>query len=558
MLDHVGRSRPSPRRGTGPSRVPLEVQYRRWRARTEPDVRALRRLAAAAESWASHTSVVLLLPSAPGEQAAVRATLLSLQAQPYSWWRAAAWADLDGSGPLDDARVNWTPRRPGAHWTTALLEAARPAPGEFVAVIAPGCRLTRHGLTEVAEALRTAPDCDLAYTDWDELDGRGRRRHPHLAYGWSPELLLSCDRIGGGLVLQRAGLLEAAEGWSEADAPAELYAELLRASDQASHPRHLPVVALSRPAGSAHEPPAPARQRCLEAWLRPRAPRARVEIGREPGVTDVRFDPAPIPDVDIVIPTRDRHQLLDRCLESVATSTHSRRQVVIVDNGSREPETLAYLAALPHRVVPHPGEFNFSALVNRGVEATAAPYVVLLNNDTVVRTPGWLEAMLEWCARPGVGAVGARLVFADGRVQHEGVGIGIGRVAANLDLGWSAARACSAVTGACMMVRREAWSAVGGFDESLPVAFNDVDFCLRLWRAGWRVIMTPLAELRHDEGSSRGNLAPEDDYRRFCLRWGEEHLLRDAFLGPHLAWPRPLSLRIPPRRQWSAAASRRR
>jgi GT2 family glycosyltransferase len=227
--------------------------------------------------------------------------------------------------------------------------------------------------------------------------------------------------------------------------------------------------------------------------------------------------------------------------------------VVIVDNGSREPGTLAYLGRLPH-VVPHPGDFNFSAIVNRGVEATETPYVVLLNNDTVVRTPGWLEAMLEWCGRPGVGAVGARLVFADGRVQHEGIGIGIGRVAANLDLGWSAARACSAVTGACMMVRREAWDAVGGFDESLPVAFNDVDFCLRLWRAGWRVVMTPLAELQHDEGSSRGSLAPEDDYRRFCLRWGAEDRLRDAFLGPHVAWPRPLTLRIPRRRDQARAS----
>jgi GT2 family glycosyltransferase len=533
--------------------VPLEVQYRRWRARTEPDARALRRLAAAAQSWESHISVVLLLPSAPGEQAAIRATLLSLQAQPYPWWRAAAWADPDGSGPLEDARISWTPRQPGAHWATPLLEAARPEPGEFVAVIAPGCRVTRHGLVEVAEALRAAPDCDLAYTDWDDMDGRGRRHHPHLAYGWSPELLMGRDQVGGGLVLQRAALLEAAGGWSESDAPTEVYAELLRASAHLRDPRHLPVVALSRPAGSAHEAPAPVRRRCLEAWLRARDPGARVETGREPGVTDVRFDPGSLPEVAIVIPTRDRHELLRRCLESVATSTHPRRRVVIVDNGSREPGTLAYLGRLPH-VVPHPGDFNFSAIVNRGVEATETPYVVLLNNDTVVRTPGWLEAMLEWCGRPGVGAVGARLVFADGRVQHEGIGIGIGRVAANLDLGWSAARACSAVTGACMMVRREAWDAVGGFDESLPVAFNDVDFCLRLWRAGWRVVMTPLAELQHDEGSSRGSLAPEDDYRRFCLRWGAEDRLRDAFLGPHVAWPRPLTLRIPRRRDQARAS----
>ncbi len=546
VLRRLRSPRQPPHRGTGPSRVPLDVQYRRWRSRTEPDGRGLRQLADEARSGRAPVSIVLLIPSQPGDEGAVRATLRSLQDQPYEWWRAAAYVDPGAGATPADGRVTWTPRQPGVHWGPSLLDAARPERGEYVAVIAPGSRVTRHGLLAVAEALRKAPDCDLIYTDWDEIDAGGRRHTPHLVYGWSPELLLGRDQMGG-LVLQRLDLVERAGGWREGDAPAETYAQLLRASEHVRDPRRLPAVALSRPAGSAHELPAASRRPCLEAWVSSRYPGAQVETGREPGVTDVRFYPGPPQEVDIVIPTRDRHELLRRCLDSLEVSTHPRRRVVVVDNDSGEGKTLEYLSQLPHRVLTHPGAFNFSAIVNRGVAATTAPFVVLLNNDTVVRTPGWLEAMLEWCGRPGVGAVGARLVFGDGRVQHEGIGIGIGRVAANLDLGWSAVRACSAVTAACMMVRREAWDAVGGFDEGLPVAFNDVDFCLRLWRAGWRVVMTPLAELQHDEGSSRGNLAPEDDYRRFRIRWGEEDRLRDAFLGPHVAWPRPLTLRIPPR-----------
>jgi GT2 family glycosyltransferase len=547
VLRRLQTLRQPPHRGTGPSQVALDVQYRRWRSRTEPDGRALRQLADEARSWSAPVSIVLLVPSRPGDEGAVRATLRSLQDQPYKWWRAAAYADPGGRATLGDARITWTPRQPGVHWGSSLLDAARPMPGEYVAVTNPGFRVTRHGLLAVAKALRKAPDGDLMYTDWDEIDTRGRRASPHLAYGWSPELLMGCDQLGG-LVLQRLDLLERAGGWQEGDVPAELYAELLRASEHARDPRHLPVVALSRPAGFAQTLPLASRRQCLEAWVSSRDPGARVEMGREPGVTDVRFDLGPPQDVDIVIPTRDRHELLRRCLDSLEVSTYPRRRVVVVDNDSGEAQTLEYLSRLPHRVLTHPGVFNFSAIVNRGVAATTAPYVVLLNNDTVVCTPGWLEAMLEWCGRPGVGAVGARLVFGDGRVQHEGIGIGIGRVAANLDLGWSAVRACSAVTAACMMVRREAWDAVGGFDEGLPVAFNDVDFCLRLWRSGWRVVMTPLAELQHDEGSSRGSLASEDDYRRFSVRWGDEDLLRDAFLGPHVAWPLPLTLRIPSRR----------
>jgi GT2 family glycosyltransferase len=251
--------------------------------------------------------------------------------------------------------------------------------------------------------------------------------------------------------------------------------------------------------------------------------------------------------VDIVVPTRDRIDLLRRCLAAIDGSTYPHRRILIVDNDSRDPDTLGDLARQPHRVLRHPGEFNYSAIVNHAAGATDAPYLLLLNNDTVVRSPGWLEEMLGWCQRDGIGAVGARLVFADGTVQHDGVGIGIGRVAANLDLGWAAARACSAVTAACMLIRREAFEAVGGFDETLPIVFNDVDFCLRLWQAGWRVVFTPRAVLQHDEGSSRGHLAPEADYRRFCRRWGDETALRDAFLGPHVAWPRPLRLRIPPK-----------
>jgi GT2 family glycosyltransferase len=422
-----------------------------------------------------------------------------------------------------------------------------------VGLLHPGDQVTAHGLLTVARALADAPDCDMVYADWDEIDARGLRRKPHLGYGWSTELLMGRDYMGG-LVLQRLDLLTAARGWRYDDSPAEVYAELLRAGAQARNARHIAVVALSRPEGSDPAAPAADRRSALEAWLPALDPGARVETGRERGITDVRFELRGPTDVAIVIPTRDRLDMLRRCLTSLEVSTHLRRRVVIVDNDSRQPETLEFLSQLPHRVVHHPGAFNFSAIVNRGVEATDAPYVVLLNNDTAVRTPGWLEAMLEWCQRPGVGAVGARLVFADGRVQHEGIGIGIGRVAANLDLGWSAARACSAVTAACMMVRREAWEAVGGFDEGLPAAFNDVDFCLRLWRAGWRVVMTPLAELQHDEGSSRGPGAVEDDYRWFCLRWGDEDRLRDAFLGPHVAWPRPLTLRIPPKRSRSRSA----
>jgi len=533
--------------GTGPSQVPLERQYRLWRSRVELGTSALRRLAEEARSWEAPVPLVFLIRCDAGGSELVRATLRSLREQPYPFWRAVVGASPESAGESRaDPRISWVAVDPGAGALAALLAAAAPRPDDVVAVLPPGVRITRHGLLEVARALRADPGCDLLYTDWDEIDGGGRRRLPHFAYGWSPELLLGCDHLRG-LVLQRAELLTATGGWRAEDAPTQIYAQRLRATDRARRPTHLPVVALSRPADAEPDAGIDASRRCVEAWLRARGARARVTIGREPGVTDVRWELTGAPEVDIVIPTRDRADLLRRCLESLEATTYPARRILIVDNDSQDPATLDYLAGLPHRVIRHPGAFNYSAIVNRAAQAGDAPYLLLLNNDTVVRSPDWLEAMLGWCQQPGVGAVGARLLFADGRVQHEGVGVGIGRIAANLDLGWSATRACSAVTGACMLIRRAAFEAVNGFDDDLPVVFNDVDFCLRLWRAGWRVLMTPLAELRHDEGGSRGSLAPEEDHRRFALRWGEESRLRDAFLGPHVAWPRPLTLRIPAR-----------
>ena len=539
-----------PTRGTGPSRVPLEVQYRLWRLRIEPGAAGLRELAAASASRGGYASLVFVIPPTDGP-GPLSTTLASLRDQPHQRWRAAFALPGDGAFPVGapDPRAIAAVLEPDGDWAVALLDAASPEAGEYVALVPPGARVTPHGLVLAAATLAGDPDCDLLYTDWDELGRLGHRNSPHFAYGWSPELLLGRDQDLGGLVLQRQDLLSASGGWRASEAPVEAYAQLLRAAARARRPRHLPVVALSRSRPARPAPTVEERRHCVKALLTDRGTAAEIKTRREPEVTDVRWEVIGSPLVDVIIPTRDRLDLLRRCLAGLDRTAYPARRVLIVDNDSRDAATLEFLAAQPHRVLRHPGAFNYSAIVNHAAAASDAPYLLLLNNDVEVLSPGWLGAMLGWCQQPGIGAVGARLLFADGRVQHEGIGIGIGRVAANLELGWSATRACSAVTGACMLIRRSAFQAVGGFDEGLPVVFNDVDFCLRLWAAGWRVVMTPLAELRHDEGSSRGALAPEEDYRRFCERWGEAGRLRDAFLGPHIAWPRPLTLRIPPRRR---------
>lgn len=244
----------------------------------------------------------------------------------------------------------------------------------------------------------------------------------------------------------------------------------------------------------------------------------------------------------MVIPTRDAVDLLRQSVALVEREAATRNvRLLIVDNDSADPATHEYLRQCGHPVVPGPGAFNFSRLVNLGVAAMGAvDHVLLLNNDIVSADPGWLDALLEHSQRTGVGAVGARLLFEDGKPQHEGIRVGAeGGCAINLDLSayfgmGLACRTVSAVTGACLMVKRALWDELGGFDETLRIAFNDVDFCLRLQRAGYRNVYTPLAELTHRKSATRGRRHPVEDERLFVSRWGPFAQGYDRYVGGHI------------------------
>ncbi|HJL16331.1 MAG TPA: glycosyltransferase family 2 protein [Sandaracinaceae bacterium LLY-WYZ-13_1] len=293
---------------------------------------------------------------------------------------------------------------------------------------------------------------------------------------------------------------------------------------------HVPRVLLERDARSLASPAlAEAEARALAAHLAPRDD-VRVEPGERPRAHRVRFAVQGEPLVSILVPTRDRLDLLRPCLASVERHTRwRRREIVVIDNGSVERETLDFLARSPHRVVRYDEPFHFSRLNNRAVaERARGEHLLFLNDDTVVLTTGWLEAMLEHAQRPGVGAVGAKLLWRDGTIQHAGIARGPGRFAcahalarrAGCDPWDDCVRNVTAVTAACAMVPRAAFEAVGGFDERFAVAYNDVDLCLRLRAAGYRIVYTPHAALQHEEGSTRGRgRQPLRDDVRLKLRW---------------------------------------
>jgi GT2 family glycosyltransferase len=380
--------------------------------------------------------------------------------------------------------------------------------------------------------------------------------------------MLAGDAVGQ-LAVYRRPLLTQLGGVRPGTAPHEFYDLALRAVAAATpaRVRHLSAVLCHR-AAPGPDWPAPAGQP-------PRDAPGLLAIETSTSWPRPRFRlPEPAPSVSVIVPTRDRAALLAACAAGVLERTdYPSLDLMVVDNESADDEALDLLARLDcdprARVLRRPGPFNFAALNNAAAAAARGDVLLLLNNDTEVLHPDWLREMVSHAIRPDVGAVGARLLYPDGTLQHGGLLLGpegqathVGRGAAGDAPGYLGQLACtrdlSAVTAACLAVRRDVWRAVGGMDERLAVTWNDVDFCLRVRTAGLRVIWTPHATLLHREGATRGREA--DDVARQRRFADEQSLVRatwgaavddDPYLNSNLVATEagPLALARPRRRR---------
>ncbi|MDP1792524.1 MAG: glycosyltransferase family 2 protein [Acidimicrobiales bacterium] len=363
----------------------------------------------------------------------------------------------------------------------------------WVALLDPADRLIEPGVAALHAALG-ASDADLVYTDEIARLAATGAVAEVLKPGWSPRLLREGNYVGG-IAAFRTEFVRANGGFTSDRNDA-----LLQRCERVAH---LAVTAIDT----------------SEAGLWP----ATGEHGR--AWRDVRLT-NDRPKVSIVVPTKDRLDLLRRCIGSVEQCTsYPDFEIVVVDNGTTDRATLDYLASLPHTVIRRPGPFNFSWLINEGVAASTGSLLLLLNNDTEMHQADWLDVLVDEMADPTVGAVGCRLVGVAGDVQHEGIALGLaGLIAVNVDLGGycgfdAVPRDVVAVTAAVVLVRRDAFDAVGHFDEDLPVGFGDVEFCLRLREAGYRTIYTPRATVTHLGQASRAVAAHREDDFEFSARY---------------------------------------
>jgi len=569
-LPRRAATRPADSARTSSSR---EARYRRYLEAQAITGDRRAELAAAAERLARQPLISIVMPVYNVEPAFLEAAVDSVRRQIYAHWElclvddASERADLAGllerldMPPIKVRRLSQRMNIAGA--TNQAIDMAG---GEYLAFLDHDDKLSPDALLEVAVAINEQ-DPELLYSDEDGIDPCGRRVNPHFKPDFSPDLLLSHNYITHLVVVSRA-LLERVGGLRGEFDGAQDYDFLLRATEQARSIYHIPKVLYhwrmsetSTSVNAASKPLAAERGRlAVQAALARRGfDDADVSCDSVPHFYRARYPIRARPLVSIVIPFRDRPGLLHCVIGDILErSSYEHFEVVGVSNHSSEAETfdaMADLSGLDDRVrfVEHDVAFNFPALVNFGVAAGQGEHVVLLNNDIRGFCEGWIEALLEHSQRPEIGAVGGKLYYPDGRVQHAGVIIGIDGYAGHAHKGFPAehqgyfnrlrvVRNVSALTGAFMMVERSLYQSVNGFDEqTFPVACNDVDFCLRLSERGVRNVFTPHAEARHIESASRGyEDTPEKrerftaEKRRFRARHGGLLERGDPYYNPNL------------------------
>jgi O-antigen biosynthesis protein len=546
----------------------IEEQYPAFVRNSGLRVSELRRLREEASAL-GHTPLfsVLVPVLGPGREEWLGRTLDSVLGQVYPYWELRVCCggsvrerlrELLSRYERLDERIRLTYLERNTSMPGLSDAALSLATGEFTCLLGEGDELSPDALFEVAKLLQEHPSADLIYSDEDSIDGEGNRFGPRFKPDWSPDLLLSADYVSR-LSVYRRGLLEELGGFGEGFGGAEDYDLVLRATERTEKIHHIPKVLYHRRVAEDLSAPSEgvthvwdSARRALSEALERRGIEGSVEDGLLPETFRVKRKIVGEPKVSIIVATRDNVSLLKSCIESIERlTTYRNYEILIIDNDSTEPATLEYLAKTPHRVIPFREEYNYSRINNLGVSQSKGEYVLLLNDDTEVISGEWLEAMLEHAQRPEVGAVGAKLIYPDGRVQHAGVVTGVGHswmrgVATHAYQFYSSdapghmgtlatTTNYNAVTAACTLLRRLVFDEVGGFnEENLPLSFDDVDLCLRIRERGYLVVYTPHAELYHHETMTRKKVDTPAEVLYMRERW-EGKLDADPYYNPHFS-----------------------
>jgi len=435
-------------------------------------------------------------------------------------------------------------------------------PNTWVLLLQAGDELAPQALRRLVATLLNYGDSSMVYADEDRITETGRRHSPQFKPAWNPDLLYSDPHYSHCWLIRSDICLQAAQNLHDNGEELNLYALALEASglSRAEQILHLPEILYHRRDDSEASRCSAATAASLQAFLKRHGQNIRVNHHPNGGHVLHWPLPDPAPLVSVIIPTRDHHQLLRCCLNALFEHDDGALpiEIIVIDNDSREPESLAYLNELAQQeritLLRRPGRFNYSAFNNDAVAIAKGELLAFLNNDVEATHPGWLAVMAAQALRPEIGAVGAKLLYEDGTIQHGGVLLGVGGIAGHAhqylpaeadgyQMRLQVAHNLSAVTAAALVIRRRVFNEVGGFDgEQLAVNYNDVDLCLRLMQAGYRNLFCPQAVLVHHESKTRRvPVEGQDAYRQ----WQQEHqtmlhrwgtlLQADPHYSPHLS-----------------------
>jgi O-antigen biosynthesis protein len=525
---HLTRRRVRARNRLRAASADLPFTYRVWIATKEKDADIRADFAAQLENWSCRPTFSILMIYGPNGHSRKEfdRSISSINQQVYPAYERL---DITGATPM-----------------SGQLTSVR---GEFVVPVHIGDALAETALFRFAEALQLKR-ARILYGDEDELDDRGSRIRPWFKPRWNREMFLAQDYLSSAVAVEArlANDVLAANECCDLD---DLLLEATSvAEDSILHVPHI-VCHVGARIKPAHCKRVAAVGRHLECCGASSAPGPFETVKVEWPL------PRRLPLVSIIVPTKDKVSLLRPCIDSVLKRTdYPSYEILIVDNGSVELQTAKYLAEVSRdpriRVLNYPKPYNFSAINNFAVCETRGSFLCLLNNDTEVVETTWLTEMMRYAVRPEIAAVGAKLLYDDGSIQHAGVVVGISEAAGHAHRFLAAgkpgyfqmphvAQFVTAVTAACLVVEKRKFERVGGLDEQkLAVAFNDVDFCLKLQAAGWRNVYVPHAVLLHHESKSRGDDSSPSNIERYRgelatlqKRWGTK-TYEDPLHNPNL------------------------
>lgn len=534
------------REGWPPARMPGQYQaewgsdYQRWIERNDLNETRLKALQARVAAMRDRPLISVVMPVYNTPAALLGEAIESVLGQVYQDWELCIADDASTEGHVHeiladyaarDARIKVVSRDRNGHISEATNSAFALSTGAWVALLDHDDVLRSDSLAELALEIAAHPDAQLIYSDEDKLNDQGLRYDPYFKPDYSRELFRSQNYFNH-LTAHRAENIRAVGGWRKGFEGSQDYDLSLRILEivDPSTVRHIPKVlyhwraakgSVAAGAGEKSYPYAAGTRALQEHVDRVGLPATIEEAPDTPFYRLRLAAPNPEPLVSLIIPAKDKVKLTRGCITSILEkTTYANFEILLIDNGSTEPETRAYNAKIAQhpkvRVIDYAKPFNYSAINNFAVAQAKGSVIGLVNNDIEVMAPDWLTEMVSWALLPDVGCVGAKLYYANETIQHAGCVLGVGGVADHPfrgakrhDPGYfgqaSIIRNCSAVTAACLIVRKSIFDEVGGLDEvELQVAFNDIDFCMRVAKSGYTNVYTPYAELYHLESQSRG------------------------------------------------------